>query len=908
MSITTNFKTIELLEGFNNYFNRIIKKYNSVDDYEDIQYYAHKDYFSIENINFNPNDNVSTKLIVNIDATKYDYLLVINPDDEAIESRWFILNCVRLRNGQYELSLKKDNIADNLESLLTSPMFVQKAMLSNTDPFIFNDEGMSFNQKKTDEHLLKDGSNTAWIVGYIAKNASPSDVSIQVPDEDFVAVTLTDIADEMSISESDLASILNFGENSNPSYFTRQIEFRFGTKTIFTAIGNPLLRKNSVIMNSTLTSGEWYTVFAYAWNKPIWTNVPQPNQAAEEVKNALIAYKAQVLNQLPTILNRKYFNENQYNILSSYENKIVLYNGTYYKITVNVANSAEQEVAGPMAYTSYSSLTNVINEANSHITVLSGGGLQTDGEISVRPTSLKVYVQMEEVSVESGVIAGVTTKISSSRKALNSQPFDMFAIPYGETTFNSDLGERKSIGEYSLSVASKIALELNANCYDVQLLPYCPFLDKYNNGVIDLTDLTEDVDFNYIDKTSSIVRVTETHDLQIQQDPEAQTGYSGDYFIIVDMPSSDITQIGYTINYGEEYTSARSITKVSLGSTTEIIFECDIQDGTVTQGMVSISIWYEYNGTDHKSFIIYCDKNSFSTTINYALTLTDSVKVDALCDKYRLVSPNYQGSFEFCVAKNGGKVDFFLAEATYRPYNPYIKVAPDFNLLYGANFGDCRGLICGGDFSIGIMTSAWETYQLNNKNYQNIFNREIQSLDLQQHIQSRNQLIGGISNIFGDTTKGAVTGGIMTGSPYGAIAGAVVGASVSSMGAAIDYQTLMVEQKEQRSLAIDKYNYQLGNIKALPYTLTKVGAFDINSKIFPFLEYYTATEEEKEALERKIQYESMTVMRIDYLANFYHETGDKYYFKAELIRNEELSFSTEVFNSIYGELLKGVYI
>lgn len=907
MSITTNFKTIELLEGFNNYFNRIIKKYNSVDDYEDIQYYAHKDYFSIENINFNPNDNVSTKLIVNLDATKYDYLLVINPDDEAIESRWFILNCVRLRNGQYELSLKKDNIADNLENLLTSPMFVQKAMLPNDDPFIFNDEGMSFNQIKTTETLLKDSSETAWIVGYIAKNASPSDVSIQVPDEDFVAVTLTDIADEMSISESDLASILNFGENSNPSYFTKEIEFRFGYSVPKIGIDlSPRFRRARVTTNSTISTSSYKYDYALSWNKPIWKLVTN-GSPANEVSQAILYYSSSILSQMPTILNRKYFTEDQYNILSSYENKVVLYNGTYYKIAINVVNSAEQEVAGPMAYTSYSSLISVITRANTNITTGTGGGLDNTGEISIRPTSLKVFVQMEEVSVESGVIAGVTTKISSSRKALNSQPFDMFAIPYGETTFNSDLGERKSIGEYSLSVASKIALELNANCYDVQLLPYCPFLDKYNNGVIDLTDLTEDIDFNYIDKTSSTVRVTETHDLQIQQDPEAQTGYSGDYFIIVDMPSSDITQIGYTINYGEEYTSARSITKVGLGSTTEIIFECDIQDGTVTQGMVSISIWYEYNGTDHKSFIIYCDKNSFSTRINQSLSLTDSVKVDALCDKYRLVSPNYQGSFEFCVAKNGGRVDFFLAEATYRPYNPYIKVVPDFNLLYGANFGDCRGLICGGDFSIGIMTSAWETYQLNNKNYQNIFNREIQSLDIQQDIQRRSQIVGSVAGVVADTTKGATTGA-MLGGGWGAVAGGALGASVSAVGAGMDFDILMREQREQRSLAIDKYNYQLGNIKALPYTLTKVGAFDINSKIFPFLEYYTATEEEKEALERKIQYESMTVMRIDYLANFYNETGDKYYFKAELIRNEELYFSTEVFNSIYGELLKGVYI
>ena len=93
-----------------------------------------------------------------------------------------------------------------------------------------------------------------------------------------------------------------------------------------------------------------------------------------------------------------------------------------------------------------------------------------------------------------------------------------------------------------------------------------------------------------------------------------------------------------------------------------------------------------------------------------------SLKIDSNCDIYRIVSPNYQGTFEFNVAKNGGKVNYFMAQCTYKPYTPMIKVAPDFSLLYGANYSDNRGLICGGDFSLPRATSAWETYQLNNKN------------------------------------------------------------------------------------------------------------------------------------------------------------------------------------------------
>ena len=130
----------------------------------------------------------------------------------------------------------------------------------------------------------------------------------------------------------------------------------------------------------------------------------------------------------------------------------------------------------------------------------------------------------------------------------------------------------------------------------------------------------------------------------------------------------------------------------------------------------------------------------------------------------------------------------------------------------------------------------------------------------------------------------------------------------STVGYGVDVDTLARTQRETKQLAIDKFNYQLGNIKALPYTLTKVGAFDISSKIFPILEYYTCTEQEKQALRDKIKWESMTVMRIGTLEEFMNFDGELHYFKGELIRNDEIADDTHIMNAIYEELLKGVYI
>ena len=51
---------ILLLKGFNNYFNRIVKKYSALADYKNNS----NAYLEFSNINFNPNDGVATELVI----------------------------------------------------------------------------------------------------------------------------------------------------------------------------------------------------------------------------------------------------------------------------------------------------------------------------------------------------------------------------------------------------------------------------------------------------------------------------------------------------------------------------------------------------------------------------------------------------------------------------------------------------------------------------------------------------------------------------------------------------------------------------------------------------------------------------------------------------------------------------
>lgn len=159
--------TIYVLSGFNNYYNRVIKKFDTLNEYE--PYFMHTQ----ENFNFVPNDNVNTQVVLGSNVNLYDgtgdYLLVVN-DLNEITSRWFIIESVRDRAGQYTLTLHRDLVADHYNELLDTPMYIEKATLSDSDPFIFNNENLSFNQIKSGEYQIKDESDCAWLIGYLSRS------------------------------------------------------------------------------------------------------------------------------------------------------------------------------------------------------------------------------------------------------------------------------------------------------------------------------------------------------------------------------------------------------------------------------------------------------------------------------------------------------------------------------------------------------------------------------------------------------------------------------------------------------------------------------------------------------------------------------------------------------------------
>ena len=153
---------------------------------------------------------------------------------------------------------------------------------------------------------------------------------------------------------------------------------------------------------------------------------------------------------------------------------------------------------------------------------------------------------------------------------------------------------------------------------------------------------------------------------------------------------------------------------------------------------------------------------------------------------------------------------------------------------------------------------------------------------------------------------GASAGG-QFGGKKGAIAGAAIGAIGGVATAGVDYANNMKMMEENRQYAIDMYGYNLQNIQAIPTSLTKTSALTYNTRVWPFIEYYTCTEAERKALKDKIKYNGMTIMKVGQLSDYL--LGEDNFYKGQLIRLPDYArIDGHMAFEIHNELLKGVYL
>ena len=786
--------TIYLLK-YNNYYNRIVKKEDTLGAY--LTQDCLLDTF--ENVNFVPADGVDTTLVVKHEGPNPDYLIVADGND--IESRWFVVESDIIRGGQYRLTLHRDVIVDSYDLVVNAPCFIEKATLSNDDPFIFNSENMTFNQIKQSETLLKDETQSAWVVGYIPKDAFPDGATVT---GDAILDDSADIT-VAGIENWEYYQYQNTDFNALLTDYTTTGEVRI--KVTSSSATAPLkdvpfgITKGGIAYLDTITPGAgspgYSVTVPYNQNDTIYAAEKAIKNGCPQQWNTGVV-KASILLSLKEYIGAHSITE--ISDFTSLNNKIIYDSNTQLYSRVILS----KEIKNETVRINSSTIPNLYNYLDEKITKeVSADGMTftIEGAANVNTYKTDFSYEAYRITLEQ-IPQQVTATISkpAARYHLEDQPYDMFAIPYsddleiyknGTKLFNAN----KSI---AVNIATQItAATGSANVYDVQLLPYCP------------------------------------------------------------------------VRY------------------------CILADGTFDVKTAKVDYVQDKN-KNNIGIILWATTSSFTVNINKEITSTNP-KIENMTDRWRLCSPNFNGQFEFSVAMNGG-VDYFNVDCTYKPFNPYIHVNPNFKKLYGQDFNDARGLICAGDFSLPQVTNAWADYQLNNKNYENIFNREIQNLQVQQKAQR----IGDIVSTFGGIAGGAA-GGALAG-----VGGAVAGGVISAIGGALDIGINEKLRAEAMDYKRDMFGMQMGNIQALPSNITKTTAFTYNNKIFPILEYYTCTDEEKTALTNKLKYNGMTVGRIGKIADYLANANDQY-LQGRIIRIEGVSDDFHYYKAISDEIYKGAF-
>lgn len=774
--------------------------------------------------------------------------LIVTDENNNIKSRWFIVSTKRLRANQLQLDLHRDLIVDFYDSILNSDCFIEKATLEDSSPFIYNSEDMTFNQIKSGEQELKDETGCAWIVGYMTSKTETEDGEDLDISADFDAAVGADEA---------VAGIANwkYYKYSNLAGNAKEDLAGFPSKIAYCIYGRTnatLPEVYKVCFNKSGGQPLGLVQVTVTGDKREYTGYGHTSYSYASDWNPVCKHTGLSLNWTSDFTDISKWNtafNPYYNTLSSQAINYLPVQSEDDTIELNDYN-------GKIIYDSQTKKYYQISitkkaAAWSETPIVSGAMYNTF--LSAYNTRVASYNNSHSNTWENYIANGTEPNENTFAIRTYGYKYEVnltILDGYGGTGYKIKLGKDR--------------YHLNDAPYDMFCIPYSDDLDIYKNGVKLFTA-------NKLLAFQTVMALVRKYQA---------AGYIYDVQLLPFCPVRNMIKPGNIFDVGDNYVDY--ITYVGSSTLRENI-----------------------------GLIAYASKSSDTFNIEIPITYTNK-KIAAMCDMYRLCSPNYNGQFEFNAAVNEG-VEFFNVDFTYKPFNPYIHINPNFKNLYGQDWNDSRGLVCGGEFSLPAVSSQWDTYELQNKNYQNIFDRQVQNMEVNNSVQRTREMWGIATGTISGSVSGA-TAGAMAGGPWGALAGGIAGGTTSLIGGIADYSLNEKLRNETLDYTKDMYGYNLQNIQALPYTLTRTTAFTYNNKIFPILEYYTCTQEEKDALANKIAYNGMTVMAIGKLKNYignswsYNGIESNGYVKCKLIRFNEIGEDYHIATALAEELNKGVFI
>lgn len=860
--------TIYFLKNFNNYYNRIIKKYDTVQEYLNVVgtgNYAIRgnspnatNIGGLGSVNFNINDGITSEITYNYENTQTwqpDYVLVADESDNILY-RFFVIEAVRTRRGQYHIQLRRDVIADHYTEVLNADTYIEKGSLTLEDPYIFNKEPLEFNQIKQNEYLLKDKTGCPWIVGFIASN-QPESTETSLAGQ-YSAINSTN-ADKTynSMSAAPFWNYLtDYGLNYWPYkvvatsgyntyfFFTLKFDSINGTQSVyFTYKYNESegLSNFECYVDALSTHSPYTLKSAYSPSASSGTVITSGNtyNLMNSIKNSITESMIQgLISYAVSAGNLK--SPNDFNTdLKQYNGDIIYVNQAssahpytaytypqgYYQFNLSSPVSG----AGYGGWSDYADYTtgsivrgSTLDNSFRNMMVSNFGSYITTEGGSYDFVTMMCESKMYGVYMDTVYNANVTIQLNGNEKALSDSPYRMFCMPYNDNDVKIKVSNSLTITSdknVNMSIAQAISSKLSGTwLYDLQLVPYCPFA---KSDKITVSGNTVNIDIS---------------------------GLDSDYV------------------------------RVATGNVGVMIF-CDtseLKDLIITKNILAASEPIER-------------------------------KVNNQCDFYRLCAPSYSSIYEFNAERNKG-VDNFNIDFNYKPHDTYIHVAPNFKGLYGSahdTYNDIEGLICMGSFSLPQTSSQWQEFVLNNMNYKLTFENDIQMMDSLHDIDMTMAKWKVASGAVTGAAAGAVTGS-MVGSVPGAIAGAAIGGIASTAAGIADVHYAQKRYDIERDRSKAKFNENNQNIKARNRTLNNVSSYNANNKVFPILEYYSCTSDEKDSFRTYLNLDGMTVGRYDKIANFIRNdfTFIQGTIRRCIINGDDFHMSTEISD----EISKGVFI
>lgn len=941
---------LKFLKNYNNYANRIIKHAVLVEDLQGAES------VDIYGINFNPADGITTEQIVNWDKTwKPDYLIVA-PDDaeEHYDPNYMskYLNYVQVMDGSsnvlYTASsstpdvVRNQMITDGLMSTITKAVNLYNLANYNNENYSLNKmtfEGVwdldKFSLKIVDSgewnfRIWSDTNNLT-----IAHSDFPSNGIIS---KDFLAQKGWDITDTTGVWGFEFLA-------ASPEAFNGEATFGdFVTKLIIESrwFVIDFDRKRAKQYNASLKKDVIADNYDAVINSPVLIERAMINDIEDPLLynpegfsfNQIKKSESKLMDRSKTPWYVLYFKKGAGNITGSFNPASIAYDikissplansiykpGTYYYAQPRSTNCwlEYRHEAGGWAWAFFSSKYRLtVYNSGPAIDYKSSSSetevywfTQSQNYIDPRLrdafsgsyTSLSTKL-LTDIGYSSSLSTATYNKLNSARSGIYVKDSDN-KVWYVTVSIST---ENKSDYLTSGTCRAEMITRVNGSGVTVNGSPGSRAFG-YNAGISTLVVNATEVNSGAINWTLDWTNYQQTADSD---------------FNIIAIPYETITLVNSgnkTISKDVSSMFVQSIAQTAASNLVDIqlLPYCPVQESINTSGnidatLVDSKLLYNVNNAYNQGILaLFVQNSNYSFNITNTLnvpsygSLGDAVsyKISNECDLYKIVSPNFNGSFEFSLAKNQG-INYFNVDVTLIPYNPYIHINPNFKKIYGKDFDDIRGLICGGDFSLPRYSDAWAEYELQNKNYQQIFDRQVRNLDFtnkQEQIASNWQIVTGAVQ---GTTQGAMTGGLVGGG-WGALAGGIIGSGTSLAGGIADSFMLTERQSENKNMMLDNYRYQLGNIKALPDTINKVTPITYNNKKFPILEYYTATDREKDLFLSYLEYRSMRVDKIDYILNYLQ--SEKTFIKATPLRIEGVDLSAVEMLEIFNELKKGVYI